>query len=148
MQVELIKKLQKERNITNKQIADKTNISESTISRILSRQTEPKFEDMVRIAVAVGFSLDAIAGIVREESNELKELRSMLAERDALLAEKDAQLATYEKIVASYDKLLAEKDGGSVYLKRVIRVLGAAVAILTVFLMLADASFILDLVRA
>lgn len=148
MQVELIKKLQKERNITNKQIADKTNISESTISRILSRQTEPKFEDMVRIAVAVGFSLDAIAGIVREESNELKELRSMLAERDALLAEKDAQLATYEKIVTSYDKLLAEKDGGSVYLKRVIRVLGAAVAILTVFLMLADASFILDLVRA
>ena len=148
MQVELIKKLQKERNITNKQIADKTNISESTISRILSRQTEPKFEDMVRIAVAVGFSLDAIAGIVREESNELKELRSMLAERDALLAEKDAQLASYEKIVSSYDKLLAEKDGGSVYLKRVIRVLGAAVAILTFFLMLADASFILDFVRA
>lgn len=89
-----------------------------------------------------------LGGIVREESNELKELRSMLAERDALLAEKDAQLATYEKIVASYDKLLAEKDGGSVYLKRVIRVLGAAVAILTFFLMLADASFILDFVRA
>ena len=148
MQVELIKTLQKERNITNKQIAEKANLSESTVSRILSRQTEPKFEDVVRIAVAMGCSLDALGGIVREESNELKELRSMLAERDALLAEKDAQLATYEKIVTSYDKLLAEKDGGSVYLKRVIRVLGAAVAILTFFLMLADASFILDFVRA
>ena len=105
MQVELIKAVKQKENMTNRQIAEKTGLSESTVSRILSRQVEPKFEDVVLIAVAVGVSLDALAGIARDESEEVKELR-------ALLAEKDAQLATYERIVSSYDKLLAEKDGG------------------------------------
>ena len=127
MQVELIKTLKKEKNITNKQIAEKTGLHESTISRILARQTEPKFEDVVLIALAVGASLDALAGIAREESEEVKELRSMLAE-------KDNQIAVYEKIVSSYDKLLAEKDGGSAYLKRVIRVLAVALAVVVLVL--------------
>ena len=127
MQVELIKTLKKEKNITNKQIAEKTGLHESTISRILARQTEPKFEDVVLIALAVGASLDALAGIAREESEEVKELRSMIAE-------KDNQIAVYEKIVSSYDMLLAEKDGGSAYLKRVIKWLAIATAALGVIL--------------
>ena len=127
MQVELIKTLKKEKNITNKQIAEKTGLHESTISRILARQTEPKFEDVVLIALAVGASLDALAGIAREESEEVKELRSMIAE-------KDNQIAVYEKIVSSYDKLLEEKDGGSAYLKRVIKWLAIATAALGVIL--------------
>ena len=136
MQVELIKTLKKEKNITNKQIAEKTGLHESTISRILARQTEPKFEDVVLIALAVGASLDALAGIAREESEEVKELRS-------ILAEKDNQIAVYEKIVNSYDKLLAEKDGGSAYLKRVIRVLAVALAVVALVLVcdLAALSF-------
>ena len=132
MQVELIKTLKKEKNITNKQIAEKTGLHESTISRILARQTEPKFEDVVLIALAVGASLDALAGIAREESEEVKELRS-------ILVEKDNQIAVYEKIVSSYDKLLAEKDGGSAYLKRVIRVLAVALAFV-VFVLICDLS--------
>ena len=123
MQVELIKTLKKEKNITNTQIAEKTGLHESTISRILARQTEPKFEDVVLIALAVGASLDALAGFAREESEEVKELRSMIAE-------KDNQIAVYEMIVSSYDKLLAEKDGGSAYLKRVIKWLAIATAAL------------------
>ena len=127
MQVDLLNKLKKEKNITNKQIAEKTGLHESTVSRILARQTQPKFEDVVLIALVVGVSLDALAGIAREESEEVKELRSMLAE-------KDNQIATYEKIVNSYDKLLAEKDGGSAYLKRVIRVLAVALAVVVLVL--------------
>ena len=137
MQVELIKALKQKENITNRQIAEKTGLSESTISRILGRQIEPKFEDVVLIAVSLGISLDALAGIVRDEGEEIKELRAMLAE-------KDVQLATYEKIVNSYDKLLAEKDGGSAYLKRIIRVLGLALGIVILFLLGVDA---LDLIR-
>ena len=137
MQVELIKAVKQKENMTNRQIAEKTGLSESTVSRILSRQVEPKFEDVVLIAVAVGVSLDALAGIARDESEEVKELR-------ALLAEKDAQLATYERIVSSYDKLLAEKDGGSAYLKRIIRVLGIALAVVVVFLLGLDYQHIIN----
>ena len=137
MQVELIKAVKQKENMTNRQIAEKTGLSESTVSRILSRQVEPKFEDVVLIAVAVGVSLDALAGIARDESEEVKELR-------ALLAEKDAQLATYERIVSSYDKLLAEKDGGSAYLKKIIRVLAIALAVVIVFLLGLDYQHIIN----
>ncbi len=127
MKVDLINKLKKEKNITNKQIAEKTGLHESTVSRILARQTQPKFEDVVLIALAVGVSLDALAGIAREESEEVKELRAMLAE-------KDNQIAVYERIVSSYDGLLAEKDGGSAYLKGIIKWLAIAVAALGIIL--------------
>lgn len=141
MQVELIKAIQKEKGITNKAIAEKAKLSESTVSRILSHQVEAKFEDVVRIAVAVGVSVDAIAGIVREESGEVKELKNLLAEKDAQLAEKDNQLLTYEKIVNTYDKLLAEKDGGSAYLKSIIKTLAVSLAVL-VLIMILDLSAI------
>ena len=131
MQVELIKAVKQKENMTNRQIAEKTGLSESTVSRILSRQIEPKFEDVVLIAVAVGVSLDALAGIARDESEEVKELR-------ALLAEKDAQLATYERIVNSYDKLLMEKDGGNAYLKKIIRVLAIALGVVIMFVLCFD----------
>ena len=131
MQVELIKAVKQKENMTNRQIAEKTGLSESTVSRILSRQIEPKFEDVVLIAVAVGVSLDALAGIARDESEEVKELR-------ALLAEKDAQLATYERIVSSYDKLLMEKDGGNAYLKKIIRVLAISLGVVIMFVLCFD----------
>ena len=131
MQVELIKAVKQKENMTNRQIAEKTGLSESTVSRILSRQIEPKFEDVVLIAVAVGVSLDALAGIARDESEEVKELR-------ALLAEKDAQLATYERIVSSYDKLLMEKDGGNAYLKKIIRILAISLGVVIMFVLCFD----------
>ncbi len=83
MQVELIKTLQNEKGFSNKRIAEATGLSESTISRILSRQVEPKFEDVVRIAVILGASLDALAGIVRIETAEERSLSSALKEKDA-----------------------------------------------------------------
>lgn len=131
MQVELIKAVKQKENMTNRQIAEKTGLSESTVSRILSRQIEPKFEDVVLIAVAVGVSLDALAGIARDESEEVKELRT-------ILAEKDAQLATYERIVSSYDKLLMEKDGGNAYLKKIIRVLAISLGVVIMFVLCFD----------
>lgn len=136
MQVELIKAIQKEKGITNKAIAEKANLSESTVSRILSHQVEAKFEDVVRIAASVGVSIDALAGIAREESGEVKELKNLLAEKEAQLAEKDHQISTYEKVISTYDKLLVEKDGGTTYLKSIIKTLAIALAVLGVLVFL------------
>ena len=85
MQVELLLAVQEKRNLTNKWIAEKADLSESTVSRILSRKTEPKFEDIVRIAVVMGVSLDTLAGIVRIEDAEVESLRAALTEKEAEL---------------------------------------------------------------
>ncbi len=114
MQVELITTLKTEKKISNKRIAEETGISESTISRILSRQVEPKFEDVVRIAIAVGASLDALAGIVRIEAAEEKALRSALEEREAQMEamreEHRKSVAFLMEQIAVRDRALAQKD--------------------------------------
>ena len=61
--------------LTYRQLAELTGISESTVSRILTGQVDPKYSDVAAIAKVVGASLDDIAGIVRPEDEEIKELR-------------------------------------------------------------------------
>ena len=69
-------------NFTNKKIAEMTGVSESTVSRIFSREVEPKFRDIASIAKVVGVSLDDLAGISRHESEEIRELRLKVREQD------------------------------------------------------------------
>ena len=114
MQVELIKTLQAEKGFSNKRIAEATGLSESTISRILSRQVEPKFEDVVRIAVILGASLDALAGIARIETAEEKSLASALKEKDARIEtmkeEHKKSIDFLLEQIAVRDRALAQKD--------------------------------------
>lgn len=114
MQVELLIAVQEKRKLTNKWIADQAQLSESTVSRILSRKTEPKFEDIVRIAVAMGVSLDALAGIVRIEDAEVEALRVALAEKEAELEafrqEAQAKVDFLLAQIALRDHALAHKD--------------------------------------
>lgn len=114
MQVELLLAVQDKRKLTNKWIADQAQLSESTVSRILSRKTEPKFEDIVRIAVAMGVSLDALAGIVRIEDAEVEALRVALAEKEAELEafrqEAQAKVDFLLAQIALRDQALAHKD--------------------------------------
>ena len=114
MQVELLIAVQEKRKLTNKWIADQAQLSESTVSRILSRKTEPKFEDIVRIAVAMGVSLDALAGIVRIEDAEVEALRVSLAEKEAELEafrqEAQAKVDFLLAQIALRDQALAHKD--------------------------------------
>ena len=114
MQVELLLALKTEKGIKNKQIAELTGLSESTISRILARQVEPKFEDVVRIAVVLGASLDALAGIVRNEDAEAESLRSALAEKEAELetCRKEAQTKVDFLLeqISVRDRALEQKD--------------------------------------
>ena len=114
MQVELLLAVQDKRKLTNKWIADQAQLSESTVSRILSRKTEPKFEDIVRIAVAMGVSLDALAGIVRIEDAEVEALRVALAEKEAELEafrqETQTKVDFLLAQIALRDQALAHKD--------------------------------------
>ena len=114
MQVELLIAVQEKRKLTNRWIADQAQLSESTVSRILSRKTEPKFEDIVRIAVAMGVSLDALAGIVRIEDAEVEALRVALAEKEAELEafrqESQAKVDFLLAQIALRDHALAHKD--------------------------------------
>ena len=114
MQVELIKTLQAEKGYSNKRIAEATGLSESTISRILSRQVEPKFEDVVRIAVILGASLDALAGIARIETAEERSLSSALKEKDARIEtmkeEHKKSIDFLLEQIAVRDRALAQKD--------------------------------------
>ena len=114
MQVELLLAVQDKQKLTNKWIADQAQLSESTVSRILSRKTEPKFEDIVRIAVAMGVSLDALAGIVRIEDAEVEALRVALAEKEAELEafrqEAQTKVDFLLAQIALRDQALAHKD--------------------------------------
>ena len=114
MQVELLLAVQEKRNLTNKWIAEKADLSESTVSRILSRKTEPKFEDIVRIAVVMGVSLDTLAGIVRIEDAEVESLRAALTEKeaelDAMRMESQTKTDFLLAQIALRDQALAHKD--------------------------------------
>ena len=114
MQVELLATVKSQRKLSNKWIAEETGLSESTISRILSRQIEPKFEDVVRIAIAVGVSLDALAGIVRIEAEQEAALRAALEEKEAQMeAMKQEHRKAVEFLleqIAVRDRALAQKD--------------------------------------
>lgn len=114
MQVELLIAVQEKRKLTNRWIADQAQLSESTVSRILSRKTEPKFEDIVRIAVAMGVSLDALAGIVRIEDAEVEALRVALAEKEAELEafrqETQTKVDFLLAQISLRDQALAHKD--------------------------------------
>ena len=61
MKAETLKKLKDESKLTTKQISEKSGIPESTISRILSGQTDnPSFDSIYAIVKAMGGSLDSV----------------------------------------------------------------------------------------
>lgn len=62
MKAETLKKLKDESKLTTKQISEKSGIPESTISRILSGQTDnPSFDSIYAIVKAMGGSLDSVS---------------------------------------------------------------------------------------
>lgn len=128
MHVEKLKALKTKGNFTNKQIAELTGLSESTISRIFARQGEPKFEDIASIAKVTGGSLDDLAGIIRAESEEIRELR-------AKVKEQEAEIRSQAAVILSHERELARADRGTEYLKKVVRVLAVAVAVMVISVM-------------
>lgn len=68
MEIEYIISLKKAKNVTVKELSKLTNIPESTITNILNGRTEnPSFEIVSKLVIALGGSLDALAGAERKE---------------------------------------------------------------------------------
>ncbi len=64
MNAEDLKRMKEERKLTTKQISELSGIPESTISRILSGQTDnPSFDTICSLVRAMGGSLDEFTGI-------------------------------------------------------------------------------------
>lgn len=54
-------------NLTRKELAEKSGVSETSISNYLYKDRLPKFDIAARIAVALGVSMEWMAGIDKSE---------------------------------------------------------------------------------
>lgn len=89
--LERLKALKKERDLTNADISRISDIPLATITRIFNGNTpNPTFETFARIAIALGASLDEIAGLKQPDTPPV-----------------DAHI---ENTLVSYAELLKEKD--------------------------------------
>lgn len=107
-----LKRLKEESKLTTKQISDLSGIPESTISRILSGQTDnPTFDTVYAIVKAMGGSLDQLTDIPTETETE-----------------------DPSPLVALYEKVITDKDR---YIRLLIVICCALVSVL-IFLVVSD----------
>ena len=105
MKTEFLKELKEKSKLTTKQISDISGIPESTISRILSGQTDnPTFDTVSALVKAMGGSLDELAEF-KTKSDDAEE----------------------SSLVELYEKVIAEKNG---YIKALIAICCALAAVL------------------
>lgn len=92
-----------ERNMTQATLIELTDIPKSTLTRILHDGSDPSFDQIYRIAGALGMSIDQLSGRVQEE--EVPENASVEMADNAMIAYSEL-LATKEKQIADKDKLI------------------------------------------
>lgn len=99
--VEKLKALKEEKELTNSEIARISNIPLATITRIFNGATpNPTFETISQIAIALGTSLDEIAGL--KEPNEPpipSRIENTLNSYSELLREKDDRIRELKDMV-------------------------------------------------
>ena len=120
MWLENLKELKKAKGMTSKQIANATNIPESTIKRIFAGDTDNPYVDTIRrIAIALDSTLDEIFAETRvvvatETLAEVKENTEIVeAERNLILAELEmlrAKTAEQEREIVLLNEQLKYKD--------------------------------------
>lgn len=82
----LLSLLQK-RGITQKELADKINTTEATLSRYVSGDREPKAETLANIATALYTTSDYLLGIEKDEF-DFPKVERLLARNSATMSEK------------------------------------------------------------
>ena len=71
MLYEKLKALKMSKNLTIQEISEKSGVPSGTVSRIFSGQTDnPSFQNICDIVIAMGGSLDELAGIKNTESTD------------------------------------------------------------------------------
>lgn len=112
MWLDNLKELKKEKGMSAKQIADKTNLPERTVNRILSGDTDNPYVDTLhRIVTVLGGSLDDILAdtkvvVATESLVEVKENANVVeAERNLISAERDRILLENERLKTENEML-------------------------------------------
>lgn len=102
-----IVKIKEEKNLTNQDIANLSNIPLATVTRVLNGSTpNPTFETIAKIAIAVGASLDEVSGLTSEKSEDvgfsigetLNTYSVLLSEKDERIKEKDALIKHLQEL--------------------------------------------------
>lgn len=101
MVADILRAEKESQNITNREIADKTGIPESTVARILSGQTEnPSFSNIADIAAVLGLSLDQITHPApikdRPEPAHAEQIATQIAELTKQITELNNRIAYLE----------------------------------------------------
>ena len=92
--VEKLKMIKEDKNLTNAEIANLSNIPLATITRVFSGQTpNPTFETISRVAIGMGVSLDELCGLKQPDAPPIPSpIEDALNSYSALLKEKDERL--------------------------------------------------------
>ena len=106
MWLENLKELKKEKGMSTKQIAEKTNLPERTVARVLSGDTDaPRIDTLCRIVAALGGSIHDIfaesgsvlaspdVAEIQAEANRLSAEITAMREENAILKKKVADLS-------------------------------------------------------
>jgi transcriptional regulator with XRE-family HTH domain len=110
MWLETLKELKKEKHMSAKQIAEKANMSERTVSRIFSGDTDAPYVDTLqRIAAALDASLDDILGDSKAVVGS-KNLATLQEEVDRLTAENEMLTAKNTVLESKVTSLSSEID--------------------------------------
>lgn len=80
-------KLLKKQGITQRELADRINTTEATLSRYVSGNREPKAEMLANIATALHTTSDYLLGIEKDEF-DFPKVERLLARNSATMSEK------------------------------------------------------------
>ena len=117
MWLDNLKELKREKNISTKQLAERSNLPEKTVARVLSGHTvNPYIDTLDRLATALGCTIgDILAGtktVVGDTSlSDLQEnIVTITTERDTIIAERDLLKAENTILKDKVSALAAETD--------------------------------------
>jgi transcriptional regulator with XRE-family HTH domain len=100
-----IREAMHERNMTQATLIELTEIPKSTLTRILHDGSDPSFDQIYRIAKALGMSIDQLCGRVQEEdvpeSASVEMADNAMNAYTELITAKDAQIAEKDKLIDS-----------------------------------------------
>ena len=104
--LEKLNAYKEERNLTNVEIARLSNIPLATITRIFNGSTpNPTFETVSQIAIAVGASLDEIAGLKEPDEPPVpSRIENTLISYSELLKEKDDRINELKEAIGKERK--------------------------------------------
>ncbi len=90
---EKMKELMKTQNITQKELANRLNVQEATISRYINNSREPNAENLANIATALNTTVDYLVG-----KNNSSEINCDYGQLKFLVARNATYLSQQEKL--------------------------------------------------